>query len=218
MPMKIMQFEKSINALLKAFIAGRSLHHEKRPESNVDLYSEDAVYKRYFENILAKKIYHSHLSEYYMNCIFCSHLKKTTCHEYCFSCAKKSYSECSILLPGVFSFKDSYFDAAGNDITPWFYKTPCTDFERLDTGKYFRNFRSVSSAVTIANYEAVEALLSGISRGQRPCHVCAAVSMEIYNQCSLKGNTADKSPCAHINEKLSNIYNTAYGIIKYGPG
>jgi len=176
---------------------------------------DDINYKTHFEHNLSNKIYRLHLSEYFVCCAFCNHLSKAPCHEYCFSCGRQTYIECSPLLPGIFSFLDTYFYTLEKGCIPWIFKTPCTFFESLDIRNYFRNFVSVSTSVTIANYETLEGLFLGVSREKKPCHICASVNIEIYKACARDGKNAGNTPCGEIINKIADKYNAIPGMIIY---
>lgn len=190
-------------------------HIKKKFSQKADFILDDKKYKKYFECILGPKIYLLHLNENYICCNFCSHLKKSTCHDFCFVCSKGTYNECSNLLPGTFSFAGSYFDSLENNCTPWIFKTPCTSFERLDCRKYFKNFVHPNKLITVANYESLEGLFLGICRGKRPCHICASVNMEIFAKCSQDERTAKNTPCYRIIDELSAKYQAALNMIMY---
>jgi len=132
---------------------------------------------------------------------------------------KNTYKECSTLLPGIFSFHDSYFDAIENEFTPWIFRTPCTSFERLEKSRYFKNFTSNDQSITIANYESLEGIFLGISRGKKPCHICAAVSMDILKECKKcekeKESENENTPCSKVIEEISSRYSTVFGIVRY---
>ncbi|MDP4094230.1 MAG: hypothetical protein Q8920_12820 [Bacillota bacterium] len=175
--------------------------------------NDDRIYIKQFNKLTGPKIYQMHLNEYLISCAFCSHLSKSSCHEYCFKCSKGVYLDCSFLLPGTFSFSSAYFDNS-DDHQPWIFKTPCSNFERLPENKYFRNFSTLSKSKTAANYEALEGIFTGLSRGKRPCHICASVNMEIYDNCSCSSASAETNPCDRIIDQISARYRAILGVIK----
>ncbi len=178
-----------------------------------DILSDDVAYKRGFLATTGRRIYQMHINSYYVSCAFCLHLGRSSCHKHCFICRKGTYKECGPLLPGTFEFYGFFSDESDTDITPWVLKTPCTGFERLPLKKYFRNFKSFRSSVTAANYETVEGLFMGISRGKRPCHICASVNIDIYKECSLKGECAKKHSCSRIIREISNKYQVVSNMV-----
>ena len=177
--------------------------------------SEDKAYIRHFDADISPGIYKGHLDGCFVCCAFCQHLQKSSCHEYCFTCLKRTYMECSTLLPGIFSFVGSHFDAMESTHTPWIFKTPCTAFERLSKKKYFKNFNSNSQSITVANYEALEGIFTGISRGKSPCHICASVNIGIYNDCVRSDKNAEYRYCKEIIDQIRARYRVISGMIKY---
>lgn len=174
-----------------------------------NMLNDDIAYRRQFLSTTGRQIYHMHINSYYVSCAFCVHLRSSSCHKHCFTCRKGTYKECGPLLPGTFNFYGQFTDEPDADITPWILKTPCTAFERLPLRKYFRNFTKLSSSVTVTNYETVEGLFLGLSRGKRPCHICASVNVDIYNECSLKGDCVKTYPCSRIIEEIADKYQAA---------
>ena len=189
----------------------------KKVETNFDVgfFYDDSKYKKYFDQKIGPHISQMHHNNYFTSCAFCTHLQKSSCHEFCFSCSKKTYTECSLLLPGTFSFTDHYFDSAGNDLTPWVFKTPCTNFECLNSKRYFKHFISSEQSITVANFEALEGIFLGISRGKRPCHICASVNIGIFNKCSESDKIETNKSCPRIIDEISKKYQAIQGMIKY---
>lgn len=181
----------------------------------LNIVSDDNIYIRYFENKIASKLHRMHLKSDYISCIFCRHLSRSNCHEYCFICTKNTYTECSCLLPGTLSFNDSYFSVSGHKIIPWIFRTPCTYFERLDENKYFKNFVSRNSFITAENFEVLEGLFTGFTHRKRPCHICASVNINIYNKCAKNGEIIKHKPCPSILEAISSEYRVATGMVRY---
>lgn len=179
------------------------------------LFSEDLIYKRNFQRHTAPLIYQAHINENYVSCVFCLHLSRSQCHDYCFSCSKGVYRQCSPLLPGTFHFSDSYFDTMGRKSMPWFFKTPCTRFERLKNSRYFKHFLSKDISITAANLETLEGLFTGMSRGKRPCHICASVNLDIFNSCSKAEKEIDQKPCKRITGEIASIYRASSGMTIY---
>ncbi|MCX7711878.1 MAG: hypothetical protein N2484_18700 [Clostridia bacterium] len=177
--------------------------------------SDDKAYIKHFDSYIGPNIYHRHLDDYFVCCTFCCHLKKSNCHSYCFKCGKNTYEECGVLLPGTFSFTGNHTNDQESDQPPWIFRTPCTGFERLSEKKYFKNFNSYIQSITVANYEAMEGIFTGISRGKSPCHICASVNIEIYNHCLSPDRNADNKYCNEIIEQISAKYRAIAGMIKY---
>ncbi|MCX7843512.1 MAG: hypothetical protein N2489_10670 [Clostridia bacterium] len=183
--------------------------------SRLNFISDDRAYINHFNKAIGPQVYHQHLDENFICCAFCIHLQKSSCHEYCFSCGKNIYDQCSTLLPGTFSFIGSHFDALENHNAPWIFKTPCTAFERLSEKKYYRNFNSYAQSITVANYEALEGIFTGISRGKSPCHICASVNIDIYNNCVKGEKNSENEYCSEIIEQIADKYKAIIGMVKY---
>jgi len=183
--------------------------------SNSGIFTDDKQYRKYFEKNAGHRIYTTHLNSYRVCCSFCRNLKKSQCHEYCFSCSKGTYNECSPLLPGTFSFSGAYFDSVEKEYVPWIFKTPCAGFERLNHKKYYRNFVSLKQSVTVANYEVLEGLFTGICREKRPCHICASVNISIFNKCAGVEKNIKNRPCDKIIDEIAKKYRSVSGLIKY---
>lgn len=181
----------------------------------INFTSDDRAYIKEFNEAIAPEIYRQHLDENLICCIFCRHLSKASCHEYCYKCQKGIYGECSSLLPGTFSFVDSRFSNPENAFVPWLFTTPCTAFERLSERNYFKNFGSYRPSVTVEYYEALEGIFTGFSRGKCPCHICAAVNLEIYNRCREEEIDIENSYCSRIIRQIANRYKAISGMIKY---
>ena len=157
-------------------------------------------------------IYNFHINSNLICCAFCSNMMRSECHEFCFKCSKGVYAGCSPLLPGTFSFNSGYTDSSDEEVMPWIFKTPCTGFERIVGKNYFRNFTSSDKSIAIANYEVLEGLFTGASRGKKPCHVCASVSMDIYKECSEQEKNCQA--CSKVSKYISDKYEVISGIIK----
>jgi hypothetical protein len=170
------------------------------------LVSEDFLYIKLFEAEIVPKLFHMHIKGNYKSCVFCRHLYSPGCHNCCFACKKNTYSKCSCLLPGVFSSNDSYFSVMENNITPWIFRTPCPEFERLDAGSYFKNFTAPKHFITAENYEVLEGLFFGLTHNKRPCHICASTNIKIYNICTLDDACSSTEPCHKILKVLSYEY------------
>lgn len=179
------------------------------------LISDDTLYKKQFNKAIGPQIYQMHLNGHFICCTFCTKIKKSNCHENCFKCSVDIYKECSPLLPGTFPFKDSHFDSMGSESIPWIFKTPCTNFERIESNRYYKNFNSSVQSITVANYEVLEGIFTGIYRNKRPCHICASVNLDIYNKCLKNDNVEENKPCRNIMGKLTSKYHTLLDMKKY---
>lgn len=175
----------------------------------------DPGYRHYFRTWLAPRLLHRHLHDNHISCIFCSHLTQGLCHPFCFKCTKKSYADCSPLLPGIFPFTGAPSELLETTPVPWMFKTPCTAFERLSGEEYFRNFQKVAPSITTANLEVLEGLTTGISRGFKPCHVCASVDLAIYNRCTEEGYCSVPGACTRVLKEINKSYGTVPGMIRY---
>jgi hypothetical protein len=213
----IQDFFKKILSLVRINYSTRlnEAHGKGAFSENIGLLSDDFVYKRQFERLIGPKLYNSHIRENIICCAFCEHLKRSYCHENCFKCSKGTYTECSTLIPGIYNFNDSYFDSIDSNFRPWIFNTPCTYFERLDEKNYFRNFTSPDQSISIANYEALEGIFTGISREKRPCHICASVNIGIFNNCAKSEKSMVNKPCYEILNEISKIYRASTGMIRY---
>jgi hypothetical protein len=169
---------------------------------------DDANYKKYFENTIGPSICQTQPNGYFISCAFCSKLEKSSCHDYCFRCSNGTYKTCSILIPGTYPFTDSYLNLIEEELTPWIFKTPCMDFERLDNQKYFKNFVSNELSATVACYETLEGLFTGLIREKKPCHLCASVHIDIYNTCSQENLMQEDKPCTKIIHAMAKNYHT----------
>lgn len=167
----------------------------------------DRNYRRYFDTVTGPEIFRSHVADNLACCAFCTFLSRSDCHGYCFSCIRGAYETCSYLLPGIYPFSDTHFATAETEPVPWIYRIACPNFQRLDEAEYFKNFNDCGLPVTVANYEALEALYTGISRGKKPCHLCASVSLDIYLHCIESQTPRDNSPCTRICSEIACRYN-----------
>jgi hypothetical protein len=174
----------------------------------------DPGYRYYFRTWLAPRLLYGHLHGNYISCVFCAHLTQGLCHPYCFKCTRRSYWECSPLIPGTFSFTGAPAEIPEKQQVPWMFKTPCTAFERLTREEYFRNFRRLSPSITTANLEVLEGLMTGISRDRKPCHVCASVELNIYNRCTEEGYCSSPGPCSRVLQEIAGSYGAVPGMIK----
>ena len=189
-------------------------HAKSSLDKMMDNLYEEGHYKKNFESSTGLKFYRSHIAGNFISCAFCSNLMKAACHNYCFKCRRGIYDDCNTLLPGTFSFISNLRDSSDNNTKPWLFKTPCTFFERAMKSQYYRNFISNETSVTAENFETLEGLFAGIVNGNRPCHICAAVNMQIYKRCRIEERTDICSPCDRIMKELTAEYKSMPGIIK----
>lgn len=217
-------FEYMIEFLvLKRKVNGIQMYYTRRLlKTNVyirqaikKLLPEDMQYKSRFNNCLGKKIYQQHLHRNFICCAFCNNLRKSNCHSSCLQCTKGTYSDCSMLLPGILPFSGSGDVRLEEDLTPWIFRTPCTSFERLNSNAYFKNFNSFLLSTTVENYEALEGIFLGWSGKKRPCHLCAFVNMDIFIQCTNTQKNNTKEPCKNILNEIAGIYSAVHNMIRF---
>jgi len=171
---------------------------------------EDAIIKKKFKNETSSLLYERHVISNYASCVFCKHLYRSSCHSFCFSCMKNSYTECGPLLPATLTFYRPSCAPDEIEITPWIFKDTCSDFKRIEKKHYFKNFVSARPFSEVANIENLEGIFLGIVHDQRPCHICASVNISIFKKCSAKGQAYLKSPCTNILEELLNEYSSRH--------
>lgn len=180
---------------------------------NVDV-NNDSKYYKFFVSSLGPRVFEVHSRKYFICCAFCVNLQKSNCHEFCYSCSKGIYKECSSMFPLSFSFVGYNYDKIEDESpNPWIFQTPCTAFERLPENKYFRNFIVSDNSITIGNFEALEGVFLGLCRGKKPCHICASV--DIFNNCSKSERLSENMVCKKILNEISLKYNSIMGMIKF---
>ena len=164
--------------------------------------SEDLKYERYFKTVFMPKLYEAHVSEETANCAFCSKLTVTSCHKHCLKCTMGTYVHCGPVLPGILCY-ESNSERCSKSPLPWLYRQPCSNFERLEKKKYYKNLVSHTSWVKLYNFEVLEGISNGIVEGKKPCHICAASDYEIYKNCLQTGNAScNGSPCFKAAEAI----------------
>lgn len=164
----------------------------------------DLLYMVRFRINLVPELYKTHIESNYISCIFCCYLKKSHCHSNCFRCSKGTYSKCDCLLPGPSSFAPDMVDCT--ETSTWSFKQPCEHFKRLPENGYVQNFEYGSIERVVTNYETVQSLFFGMCNGNRPCHVCAAVNLQLFLQCPEAGSTEnEKKPCSVILKWISSV-------------
>jgi hypothetical protein len=89
---------------------------------------------------------------------------------------------------------------------PWLFKEPCLDFDVLDSDNYFRNFISFDLNSSVIKLEVLEGIFTGQCAGYIPCHICACVNKELYNQCSNIQNANESGKCSNIYYELNKCF------------
>ena len=163
------------------------------------LQNDDFIFERNFKTSFMPSLYDVHSVEQTANCIFCSRLTLCSCHKHCLKCSKGTYLRCSPLLPGILCYENTKADSPEQPL-PWLYKEPCSHFDRLARGKYYKNLLSPVSWVKLYNFEVLEGISNGQVDGIKPCHICACVDYEIYKDCVKTGKVCTDSPCFRIAE------------------
>ena len=175
---------------------------------NINLISEDYLYKRNFIKKQLPVIYENHIKNGYLSCAFCTNLTRSHCHSHCLKCSAGTYIRCSPLLPGLM-YNDRRNPGEPDNITvPWLYKNTCGKFSRLGSKQYLRNFKIPFSWETIYNYEILEGLTSGYSVKERPCFICATIDYAIYRKCLDMEGFDRYTPCSRISSVVKEAYKT----------
>ncbi|MEN8908207.1 MAG: hypothetical protein ABF289_19810 [Clostridiales bacterium] len=178
--------------------------------------NNDTQYYKFFISTIGPRIFEVHSHKYFVCCAFCVNLNKSNCHDYCYSCSKKVYNECSSILPESFSFVGYHYNRVDDDdFIPWIFRTPCTAFERLTQGKYFKNFIASDNSITIGNFEALEGIFMGLCRGKKPCQICPSVNQNIFNNCSQEERLIENVPCNKLLHEIAIKYRSIMGMVKY---
>jgi len=167
--------------------------------------SEDMYYKWHFVRDYMPNLYRKHISELYLNCVFCSHLVQHACSGYSHKCSIGTYIHSGPLLPGILYKNGQNLYNADIPIVPWYYREPCSNFKRLPSKHYFKNFNILSS-IGIYNLEALEGLEKGLSMGEKPCHICASLDYELYSKCTEQEHFNRFTPCYKIKSQLLTFY------------
>lgn len=158
----------------------------------------DKKYRDKMAAIFLPVLYTRHVEFNYTSCAFCRWLKKAPCHINCFICAKDKYDSCERLLPGIFANSASRLRLSEGKGIPWLFRAPCESFSRLSKSRYLQNFSYGDFNTKIWNLEIVEGLFCGLSNGNTPCHICAAVDKDIFNKCSLEKRVYEFETCSKI--------------------
>lgn len=166
----------------------------------------DFKYVWHFVRYFKRELYNRHVSENYINCVFCSNLVRTGCHRHCLKCGIGTYIRCNPALPGVLYDEPAQKEDPEDICIPWYFREPCRHFNRLPQKKYLRNMHSPLSQAGIYDFEALEGLENGMSGGAKPCHVCAAVDYELYARCSAKAGFDIEAPCNRADAELRSFY------------
>ncbi len=172
------------------------------------LISFDFIYRFYFMAISGSKLYYRHKIESYRSCAFCRHLaydrqiKK-------YVCSYGEYEACGALLPCIVpdpSFVSDQSYQEEEEQVPWLFKTPCLNFDVLDSKNYFRNFISFDLNSSVIRLEALEGILLGSCSGNIPCHICACVNKETYTQCKYLQKAGELGKCTAIYDTLNKCF------------
>ncbi|HEX2924776.1 MAG TPA: hypothetical protein VHP38_00710 [Ruminiclostridium sp.] len=171
--------------------------------------STDWIYRLNYMNIFGSKLYYRHKIESYRSCAFCRHL----CYDKLikkYVCFFGEYEACSSLVPCIvpdptLMVGPSYTEE--EEQVPWLFKSPCLNFEVLDSKDYFRNFISFDINSSIIRLEALEGIMLGSCAGVIPCHICASVNKEAYTRCKYISKTIESGKCGAIYDSLCTIYN-----------
>ena len=153
-------------------------------------------------------LYKRHVEYNYASCAFCRWLEKSACHINCFKCSKSKYDGCERLLPGMVANAAARLKLNEGAGVPWLFRKSCDNFCRLNKHRYLKNFSHGDFNTKIWNLEIVEGLFGGLSNGNTPCHICAAVDADIYNNCKDEIKFNEFKPCNRI---LNGLYKW-YGV------
>lgn len=176
-----------------------------------DLISVDLIYRLYFMHLFGSKLYFRHKITSFRSCAFCQHLYfDRFINKY--ACMKCEHEPCSSLLPCIipdstFMLDNTYVEE--KDHIPWLFKTPCLNFDVLDSKNYFRNFLSLNLNSSVIKLEALEGILLGSCSGQIPCHICACVSKECYTKCKYTQKASEAGKCSIIYDNLNQYFSSA---------
>lgn len=175
------------------------------------LLSMDLVYRLYYMSVFGSKLYYRHKIESYRSCAFCRHL----CYDKViqkYVCSGGEYEACSSLVPCIVPTPTLLTGSAyveEEEQVPWLFKSPCLNFEVLDSQNYFRNFLSLNINSCVTKLEALEGIMLGSCSGGVPCHICALVSKEAYTKCKYTSKANELGKCVIIYTKLCEIYNSS---------
>ncbi len=173
--------------------------------------SMDLLYRFYYMNIFGSKLYYRHKIESYRSCAFCMHLSyDKIIKKYVCSCGE--YEACASIVPCIvpdptLMTGPSYIEE--DEQIPWLFKSPCLNFEVLDSKNYFRNFISSNINSSVTRLEALEGIMMGSCSGDVPCHICATVNKDAYTRCRYLSKAGELGKCNIIHDSLGHIYNSS---------
>lgn len=175
------------------------------------LISSDLIYRFCFMNIFGSKLYFKHKIESYRSCAFCKHL----CYDRIikkYVCSHRVYEASNSLVPCIvpdptLMLGPSYIEE--EEQIPWLFKTPCFNFEVLDSKNYYRNFVSANVNSSVIKLEALEGIMFGSCSGDIPCHICASVNKEAFTKCRYVSRSKELGKCVVIIDNLNGVYRPA---------
>lgn len=181
-----------------------------------NLLSMDFIYRMYFMQVFGSKLYFRHKVNSFRSCAFCRHLSYNKIIKK-YVCSHGMYNACSSLIPCIVPdtshmLSKTYLEDE-NQI-PWLFKEPCLDFDVLDSDNYFRNFISSNLNSSVIKLEVLEGIFMGHCAGYIPCHICAYVNKELYNQCSNIKNANESGKCSNIYYELNKCFCAASDLEK----
>ncbi len=175
------------------------------------LISTDLIYRFYFMNSFGSKLYFRHKIESYRSCAFCKHLSYDRLIKK-YVCSHGEYEASSSLVPCIIPdptlmLGPSYIEE--EEQVPWLFKTPCLNFEVLDSKNYYRNFISSNINNSVIKLEALEGIMLGSCSGSIPCHICASVNKEAFSKCRYVSKSKELGKCGVIYDNLNGIFKPA---------
>lgn len=169
---------------------------------------DDFLYRMHFMQIFGSKLYYKHRVTSFRSCAFCKHLSYNKIIKK-YVCSHGMYNACSSLIPCIipdYSFASNDIHLEEENQIPWLFKEPCLYFDVLDSKNYFRNFISSDLNSSIIKLEALEGIFTGQCNGYIPCHICACVNKELYNQCSNIKSANELGKCNNIYYELNKCF------------
>ena len=173
-----------------------------------ELVSTDLIYRLYYMKIFGSKLYFRHKIESYRSCAFCKHLSYDRIIKK-YVCSHGEYEACSSLVPCIIPdptlmLGPSYIEE--EEQIPWLFKTPCQNFEVLDSKNYYRNFISSNINSSVIKLEALEGIMLGSCSCTIPCHICASVKKEAFVKCRYVSKSKESGKCGVIYDNLYRFY------------
>ncbi len=175
-------------------------------------YTSDWSYRKHFLRVIGVRIWYVQLYSGQASCAFCSYLKKAGCHPFCYRCSREVNGGCGLLLPMIIH-SQGLPDGSGTEArsVPWVFRGPCGSFKRLPLFNYFKHFNLGSPSERTYAFEVLEGLFTGLTRGKRPCHICASVNIKIYKKCQESSLVYKDIPCSRTRGEISRAYGAVYG-------